>query len=529
MGRSFIAGSVAGLALSVAGLATTSLVMPLGVQQDDATVVGEVAPEGEAGSTVAPVTAPGPAAPTPTSAAQEPETAMLDVPQGSEFTRPKEDETAARPAADAAPAEGEGSPAAPPPAAAAEPAPTAIDKATADQPDTRVMSPPAVAETAPVTEAPPEPPTIAAETGPTSEPPVLAEAEPDASGAKVSGAGQQGDAPVADPAPDVASLPEVAPIAPEGGSPPEQAGAAAITLPAPDDSPAPPETESADKPRVLTLDPAAPETDEVQALPGGAVPGVTILRLPGTDAPVAGSEPAVDPAAAKAAAAPLRAFAARWQKSDQRPILAVLILDKGVEAGGLDPSALASLPFAVTIAVDPLRADAAAAAAAYRAAGDEVAILIGNQPVGATPADFEIAYQSFIQTLPESVAVIGDPAAVQLRSSQGAQHLAALLAADGRGLVTYDQGLNPGRRAAEKAGVPVASVDKVFGAGEVNMGTLARELDRAAFAAGQTGQLVIAIPSTPDVVTAFVAWATGPSGGAVSVAPVSALMMAGQP
>lgn len=556
MSRSFIAGSVAGLALSVAGLGTASLVVPLGGLQGDVTVAEGAAPESEAGSTVKPVAASEPVAPPPTAPeaepenapelepptatepvpqtapAEEPQTAMLDVPQGSEFTRPKADETASLPATDPAPTEGEGSPAAPPPAASAEPAPAAIDTATADQPVTEVMAPPpAVADTASATEAPPAPPTTATETGPTSEPPVLAPTEPDASGAKVSGAGQQGDAPVVAPLPEVASLPEAAPIAPEVGSepPPEQAAAAAITLPSPDDSLVPQETESADKPRVLTLDPSAPETEEAQSLPGGTVPGVTILRLPGTDAPVASSATAEDPVAEEAATTPLRAFAARWQNSDQRPVLAVLILDKGVEAGGLDPSALASLPFAVTIAVDPLRADAAAAAAAYRAAGEEVAILIGDEPVGATPADFEIAYQSFIQTLPEAVAVIGDPEAAHLRSSLGAQHLAALLAADGRGLVTYDQGLNPGRRAAEKAGVPVASINKVFGAGEVNMGTLTRELDRAAFTAGQTGQLVIALPSTPDAVTAFVAWATGPSGSAVAVAPVSAVMLGALP
>jgi hypothetical protein len=154
-----------------------------------------------------------------------------------------------------------------------------------------------------------------------------------------------------------------------------------------------------------------------------------------------------------------------------------------------------------------------------------VAILIGDQPAGSTPADFEVAYQSFVQALPESVAVIGAPDATFLRSSLTAQHLAALLVADGRGLVTYDQGLNPGRRAAEKMKVPVTSVDRLYGAGDVNMGTLSRELDRAAFVAGQKGRLVVALPSTPDAVTALMAWAAGPSGNAVALAPVSAVMV----
>ncbi|HQY43754.1 MAG TPA: divergent polysaccharide deacetylase family protein [Paracoccaceae bacterium] len=542
MSRSFIAGSVAGLALSVAGLATVSLVAPVGDHQDEVTLAETQAPEGgteatvpategaaEAATTTAPEPASAPPAETPpdTEAETEPATAMLDAPQGSEFSRPKEDGTAAVPEADAAPAEAEDAPAAPPVATVAEPSPGAIDTAPADQPDTQVMSPPPAVAQAPVeTEAAPVPPAAAVESAPATNLPALAQVEPAKEPARVSGAGEQGGAPMAESLPDMASVTEPAPVTPKGGSepPPEPADAAAITLPSPDESPMSEDTASADKPRVLTLDPAAPAPEEEQSLPGGTVPGVTILRLPGTDAPVAGSTAEADPATEKAAATPLRAFAARWQNADQRPVLAVLILDKGVEAGGLDPSALAALPFAVTIAVDPMRADAAAAAAAYRAAGDEVAILIGNTPEGATPADFEVAYQSFVQTLPESVAVIGEAESAFLRSSLGAQHMAALLAADGRGLVTYAQGLNPGRRAAEKAGVPVASVDKVFGAGEVNMGTLARELDRAAFAAGQSGQLVIALPSTPDAITAFAAWASGPAGSAVSVAPVSALM-----
>ena len=71
----------------------------------------------------------------------------------------------------------------------------------------------------------------------------------------------------------------------------------------------------------------------------------------------------------------------------------------------------------------------------------------------------------------------------------------------------------------------MTSVDRLYGAGDVNMGTLSRELDRAAFVAGQKGRLVVALPSTPDAVTALMAWAAGPSGNAVALAPVSAVMV----
>jgi Divergent polysaccharide deacetylase len=177
----------------------------------------------------------------------------------------------------------------------------------------------------------------------------------------------------------------------------------------------------------------------------------------------------------------------------------------------------------VTVAVDPLRADARETAAAYRAAGSEVALLVDSLPTGATPADLEVAYQSYIQTLPEAVALVGNPQASFLRSSTEAQHVSALLAADGRGLVTYQAGLNLARRAAEKAGAPVVTIEKYFGPAGAD--TMARELDRAAFSAARSGSAVIALPATPEMLSALAAWASGPSGAAVSLAPVSALML----
>lgn len=548
MSRSFIAGSVAGLALSVVGLATVSLIAPLNGRSGEADAGQPVATTGDAPPAVAappaetavamtadppPAAAPAPipeVAPTtaPAAAKPEPETAILDVPQGSEFTRPKEDGAASIPAPDTDPATGVTAGAAAP-AAVAQDAPQPVDTASVAKPDSSAAVPaPGLAETLPVPDAEPAAPVAAAEDAPVAVAPPLPAASPDSAGAHVSGAGEEGHGRAPEVPPEIASaaLPEAAPVlpAPAQDVAPDSAATSKIALPTPDDGPVPGDVESADKPRVLTLDPAVPEPEPVQTMPGGAVPGVNILRLPGTDAPPATLDADAGETPKAAPLPPRRAFAARWQNPEEKPVMGVVILDRGVGAGGLDPAALAALPFAVTIAVDPLQPDAAAAAATYRAAGDEVAILIGNEPAGATPADFEVTYQSFVQTLPQTVAVIGSPDAGFLRSSLAAQHLASLLAADGRGLVTYDQGLNPGRRAAEKVGVPVASIDRLFGAGEENMGTLARELDRAAFTAGQKGQFVVALPSTPDAVTALIAWATGPSGSGVSLAPVSAVM-----
>jgi len=284
------------------------------------------------------------------------------------------------------------------------------------------------------------------------------------------------------------------------------------------------------KPRVITLNPkpeSSPETSVV-AEPGTkpeplpqSVPGVNILRLPNTQAD--GSSTAEEPAQATAPP-PRVAYAENWSNPDNKPILAILILDIGVAAGGLDASALDLLPFPATFALDPEREGATAIAAEHRAAGKEVVILAGDLPDGATDSDLEVAYQSYVSQMPEAVALMGMPDAEFQKSSLAAQHIAALLLADGRGLVTFDRGLNPGRRAAEKAGIAVASVDRLFDSAGTNNISFQRDLDRAAFTAGQKGTYVIALPSTPEAITSLMTWAAGPGPAHVALGPVSAVM-----
>lgn len=232
--------------------------------------------------------------------------------------------------------------------------------------------------------------------------------------------------------------------------------------------------------------------------------------------------------AAETAAGALDKFSAKFSNPDGKPLLAVVILDKGVSAGGLDAAALAGMPFAVTIAIDPEREDATAVEATYRIAGDEVAMMVSKLPEGATPSDLEVIYQSYAQALPESMALIAAPDSEALSNSMTAQHFASLLKSDGRGLITYSKGLNAAKHAAEKSGVPQAEVGKLFGQTEDNSGTFGRELDRAAFDAGREGVAVVAIPSTPEAITALMAWAAGSSASGVALAPVSAVMLKGK-
>ncbi|WP_284162945.1 divergent polysaccharide deacetylase family protein [Frigidibacter sp. SD6-1] len=636
MSRSYVAGSVTGVVLSLVGFgvistvaapppghrdhteppeetatqaptsAAPSAVVPASPKADAPKIN---APDAEAALTEAVVTEDEAPAATESGTADTPQAAILDVPEGSEFDVAKGDTAAALPEAEPAPEvaadQAADAPTAEPAPALAETAPPAapdsgpVATLNSDQAATEAVTPDLPDADAPVAEPAaaaaleaPEGSAHASGAGQEGGPPAPGQSVDIALAEPVSEpqtAGQSPAAPVGDTA--VEPLPEPAPEVPASEPPaaeepavaaetsPDATVAEAAPVPEPVTEPAAetlPETvtepapeaaaqtateaeaeaevqaeepasqpeaapealpEESGKPKILTLDPATVPEGQGTAALGREVPGVKILKRPGSEGAApdqpAGLVPeaeAVPDATAEAVPddglPPLRAFAAAFENPDARPALAVVILDVGAAAGGLDPSALTALPFAATVAVDPLAADAAEREAALRAAGAEVAILAGDLPQGATPADMEVAYQSYVQALPQSVALIGLPGASFQKQSLDAQHMAALLAADGRGFITFAQGLNAARRAAEKAGAPVASVDRLVTAEDAKGGALARELDKLAFIAAQKGSAVIALPSTAEAITGLIAWSGSNAARSVALAPVSALMTA---
>ncbi len=273
---------------------------------------------------------------------------------------------------------------------------------------------------------------------------------------------------------------------------------------------------------------------------GQSVPGVKVNRLPtiGSDAssvdvPGAESQPfapapipeiVLDTPEMLPTETAVARFGARFDNPEHLPLLSVILEDIGEENGGVGPDALAALGRPVTIAIDPERPDAAARAAVYRLAGHEVAILASALPEGATASDLEVSYQSFVQTLPEAVALIGAPGASFQTDRRVAQHLVALLATDGRGLVSYARGLNPARQAAEGAALPHADVYRDLDAGGESAAAIARYLDRAAFEAARQGEVVVSGTSAAETVAALQDWIAAGAKGTV-VGPVSAAML----
>jgi polysaccharide deacetylase 2 family uncharacterized protein YibQ len=219
-------------------------------------------------------------------------------------------------------------------------------------------------------------------------------------------------------------------------------------------------------------------------------------------------------------------FAAEFENPEGRPLVAVVLIDIGAEAGGIGAEALATIPFPVTLAIPADAAGAADAAAAYRKAGFEVAMIPGNIPELASPSDVEVAFEVFRSAVSETVAVL-EPLDAGFQSSRAqAEQVVAILDETGQGLISFDRGLNNALGAARRAGLPAITVSRDLDADGSDPEELRRSLDRAAFRAEQEGAAVVVLRSRPQSVSTLYAWALEGRAEGVALAPVSAVFRA---
>lgn len=533
--RGFGSGLIWGGVISALGLIVVSETMPFpgDLTLPEAQLVAEAAPEAPAAPEAVGAAAP--------EAGEATAASDLDVPAGSEFakalpeTDPVVPEATTTPSSDATPvvpAPGS-SPALPgadtETAAAPEAGVTVPDAPVAPAPDAtlpEVSSGASVTEgaegTAPAADAPaeeappgdvdlPPPPPL------TPEEKALVETAPEPEA--------MAEAPQVDPeamaeAPQVD--PEAAAVAPDAGAEepavePEVATDAPTITP---DAPLPGLGDAAD-------DDGGPLAGDEAERPAtgfsGEVAGVKTGRLPRIgDAPAATDDDLI--VLDDTALQPIERFAARFENPDGKPVFSILLIDSGDP--GLDRAALAALPFPVTFALDPLLPDVAGIAAGYREAGQEIVMLATSIPAGATPADLEVTFEAHGAALPEAVAVMD----LAEGGFQGDRMLASqvipIIQAQGRGLLTYDAGLNPADQVASRDGVRAATIFRRLDADGEAAPTIRRYLDRAAFRAAQTGRVVVVGETRPETVAALVEWAVEGRAAAVAIAPVTAALVA---
>ena len=334
------------------------------------------------------------------------------------------------------------------------------------------------------------------------------------------------------PVPEVKEVllqPGPAPEAPPGPAevtpaPMPQIGAATVQDPA-----ALPQVEIAPEaqpvPETAKIEPVVPEMAEVTEpaviAPDTGLPSATSEgRLPHigqADAPAVDQVPDVSEDLTR-----LKRYARSYIAQGDKPRFAVVLIDDGSK--DLDRAKLAALPFAVTFAVDPLAANATEAEQIYRAAGQEVLILAKGIPEGATPGDLEQSLQAISAALPESVGLLDlDSGGFQDNRALSAQ-VVSILKAQGRGMLTYDRGLNAADQEARREDLPAAKVFRLIDGGSEEAPVIRRYLDRAAFKAAQEGQVVVVGHTRPETITALLEWTVEGRAASVSMAPASAVM-----
>jgi uncharacterized protein len=218
----------------------------------------------------------------------------------------------------------------------------------------------------------------------------------------------------------------------------------------------------------------------------------------------------------------LERFAAPFANADGKPLFGIVLIDSGDAA--LDRQAAASLPFPVSFVIDPLSPEAAAHAALYRAGGKEVIMLATGIPDGATPADVEQTFQAHAAALPEAVAVIDSSEAAFQNDRPLSSQIVPILAGQGRGLMTWDRGLNAADQVARREGLPTTLIFRQIDAEGEDVPVMRRYLDRAAFKAAQDGEAVVVGTLRPETLAAILEWTIEGRASSVALAPASALL-----
>ncbi|MGY3437150.1 MULTISPECIES: divergent polysaccharide deacetylase family protein [unclassified Marinovum] len=225
---------------------------------------------------------------------------------------------------------------------------------------------------------------------------------------------------------------------------------------------------------------------------------------------------------AEADATPLQRFAVQVDEVDDKPLMAIVLIDDGSTPMGLD--ALESFPYPITFAVDTSWTGAQEAMRSYRDAGFEV-MALANLPTGAQPQDAEVTLSSALAVVPEAVAVLeGDTGGLQ-ENRDVSDQVARILADSGHGLVLYPQGLNTGQAIAARAGVKSATLFRDFDGKGQTATVIRRFLDQAAFKAGQEGAVIMLGRLRAETISALLIWGLQDRASRVAFVPVSHVLM----
>lgn len=271
-----------------------------------------------------------------------------------------------------------------------------------------------------------------------------------------------------------------------------------------------------------------PKPEALRVLPQVAPP---MAATPDPMAPPAAPElpppaPSADlapPASDTAVQGALDRNAVSFEADPARPLMSIILIDD--PNGPLSADVLAQITFPMSFAIDPQRPDAELRANQLREAGFEVLILAAAAiPEGARPSDVSVSLAAAQQVMPQAVAMIDSPDSRIQADRPVLEAVIAGLVDSGHGLVAFPRNLNAAEQSARRDGVPAATAFRLLDDADQSAPVITRYLDRASFAAGQEGAVIVVGQSRPDTVTAVFSWALGGRAEGVMLAPVSAVL-----
>ncbi|UYV39092.1 divergent polysaccharide deacetylase family protein [Rhodobacteraceae bacterium D3-12] len=301
-----------------------------------------------------------------------------------------------------------------------------------------------------------------------------------------------------------------------------------VTVPQVKSLPAPPEPE---QPRQAQAESAAPPPAIRIGKPAGSfktvgsklgTSGGALGTKRSSGLPTIGAGAAAPDGAVKTKGArPIERYAVNFKALENKPKMAIVLIDEGT--GSVEIDQLAAFPYPLAIAVDTARDDALDRMAMFRAAGFEVMAMVAL-PEGATPTDVEVAMPVLMDKVPEAVGVMEAPGEGIQFDRKVSDQVAQILGATGHGLLLYSKGLNTAQKLAAKNGVPSATIFRDFDAAGQNSRTIRRFLNNGALRAGSEGGVVMVGRMRPETVAALLVWGLDERAGQIALAPISALL-----
>lgn len=242
--------------------------------------------------------------------------------------------------------------------------------------------------------------------------------------------------------------------------------------------------------------------------------------------PPAASDQTAPPAPPIATGPAFEAFAAEYEDSGERSLLAIILVDPGDE--GMDRNFLRSLSFPVTFAIPANAPRAQFIEAEYRTKGFEVLMMV-PQDASATlskttqPSALPSILEAFRRNVPGAIGFVDAPGGALHTNSRLLRALAGELSETGHALLTNKQRINTSDRVAQEAGIPFAKVLRPIDA-DGTAPSVRRALERAALTASKAGGAVIIGNSTTDTIKTLYEWLLSNSSRSITVAPVSAVI-----